>query len=63
MDDARLVQDGELAQAGGGRELGLGGGLVGQELGGKMVPVLDGGLVWDGGFVGDGEGGWGGALL
>ena len=57
MDDARLVQDGELAQAGGGRELGLGGGLVGPELGGKMVPVLDGGLVGDGVLV------VGGALL
>ena len=63
MDDARLVQEGELAQAGGGRELGLGGGLAGRELGGKMVPVLDGGLVGDYVLVVGGGGGWGGALL
>ena len=62
MDDARLVQDGELAQAGGGRELGLDGDLFGRELG-EMVPVLDGGLVGDGVLVVGGEGGWDGALL
>ena len=57
LDGARLVQDGGQAQVGGGKGLGLGGGLVRQELGGKTVLVLDGGLVWDGVLVVGGEGG------
>ena len=57
LDGARLVQGGGLAQAdGGGRGLGLGS-LVRQGLGGKMVSVLGGELVWDGELVvGGGEG-------
>jgi len=51
LDGVRLVQDGGLAHAGGGgRVLGMGG-LVRQGLGGKMVSVLDGGLVRDGVLV------------